>query len=135
MSNLDADFKSEIRRFDSPMILACNRHKATILPVRLRYNSSGYKAGEVISRNTGDGLYDKYADGASSGLGTANAILLAPQSALSFGSGSGSGSQAVQGCFAGEVYYDKLVGIDANGITDLGGKKITDGTGTNILIF
>lgn len=131
MGNIDPRFTGEIFRQDHPIILACDRHLASLLPVRMRYKSGGYAAGEVVSRNTTDGLYDSYLDGAASGLGAANAIL---QDKVDFGTAT-SGSQIAVGIFGGKVYSAKLTGMDAAGIVDLKGRTVIDATGVSILMF
>lgn len=133
MSNVDARFRSEIFRKDHPMIIAQNRQLASILAVRLAYNASGYVAGQVLARNSTSGMYENYDDGASSGLDTAACILFEGHEVAEF-EGS-TGSVAARGIFRGDVYKDKLVGLDSNGETDLKARTIIDATGINVLSF
>lgn len=128
-SSLDAAVATEIFRKDHPIILACNRHHATILPVRLAYKSGGYAAGEVVARNSVSGEYAAYNDAGASGLDTAAGVLL---DAVEPASGSTDIGRVV---FRGEVFQSKLTGLDANAITDLNARSITDGSGTQILLF
>lgn len=134
--NLDAKVKGEIFRQDHPIILATNRHLATLLPVRLVYDASGYEAGRAVARLTSgpnSGLYTKYNNAGASGADVCAGVLFAPVEAADFPSTTGT---AVARCiFGGEVFNSKLVGMDANGITDLGGRVITDASGTAILKF
>lgn len=133
MSFLDAKVNNQIFRADHPIILAQNRQMAILNPVRLAYDADGYPAGQVIARNTTSTFYEKYDDGASSGLDTAAAILLEPHPASDFAS-SGDTTLGV-GCFGGQVFKDKLTDLDANAITDLAAKTIIDASGIEILKF
>lgn len=133
MGNLDAQFSGQIFRADHPIILAQNRQQAILMPVRLAYDADGYPAGQVIARNTTSGLYEKYDDGASSGLNTAGAILFEPHPVSQFAS-TGDSTMGV-GIFGGQVYKDKLTGLDSNAETDLSAKTIIDATGIEILKF
>jgi len=132
MSNLDAKVKTQIFRKDFPIILATNRHLATILGVRLVYDADGYLAGTVLARRT-DGLYAAYDDGGSSGLDTARGILfedVAPEEFVAT-----TGTAVARSIFGGEVFKDKLIGLDANGETDLGARTIIDASSVSILKF
>lgn len=131
--NLDSKFDTEIFRKDHPQILAANRHLASIKPVRLAYNASGYKAGTVLAKNSVSGLFQAYNDAGSSGLNTATCILFEAVDVSSFA--DSSDSALARGIWGGEVFEDKLVGIDANGKTDLNGRSIVDSTGVNIFKF
>lgn len=133
MPNLDASFSGNIFHVDHPMIIAQNRRLATILPVRLAYSSSGYSAGTVLARNSVSGEYAAYDNGASSGLDTAKAVLFENINSSEFG--STTGSTLARAIFGGEVYKDKLVGLDSNAETDLDAKTIVDATGVNVLKF
>lgn len=128
-SSLDAATSGEIFRKDHPMILACNRHQALILPARMAYVADGYVAGQVVARNTVSGLYEKYDDGASSGLDTAAGVLLHDVEPA-----SGS-SELARVVFEGKVFEDKLTGLDSAAKTDLKARSIVDATGAQILTF
>lgn len=129
-THLDAKFDGEIFRKDHPIILAANRHLASLRPVRLAYvDANGYDAGTVLARNTVNGYYYAYDDNGSSGLDTAACVLFEDATPAS---GSTMLARAV---FGGEVFYTKLTGIDTNGITDLGGRLITDAFENQILKF
>lgn len=132
MSNLDAKVKTQIFRKDFPIILACNRHLATLLPGRLVYEAAGYSAGQVVARRT-DGLYGKYNDAGSSGLDTARGILFEDVAAEEFVSPTGTAVARV--IFGGQVFKAKLTGLDANGETDLKATTIIDASGVSILKF
>lgn len=136
MSSIDVKFSGEIFRKDFPLVIASNRASAILRPVRLRYNSGGYLAGTVISRNTTDGFYDKYVDGAASGLGTANAILFEAHPVEDFDSTASTGSTIATGIFGGcVVYQDNLTGYDAAAGVDLNAKAFIDASGVNLLRF
>lgn len=128
-TDLDAVSSTEIFRKDAPIILACNRHHATLLPVRLAFDAANYLAGQVIALNTVSGLYVKYASGGASGTGTAAAILFEDASPAS------GDTDLARGIFEGIVFQGKLTGLDAGAITNLGARSVTDSTGVQILIF
>jgi len=132
MSNLDAKVKTQIFRKDFPIILATNRHLATILGVRLAYNVAGYSAGTVLARRT-DGLYAAYNDASASGLNTARGILFEDVVAEEFT--ASTGTAVARTIFGGEVFKDKLTGLDANGEVDLMARTIIDASGVSILKF
>lgn len=132
IGSLDAATTGQIFRRDFPMVLACNRHQALLLPVRIMWESAaatGLVAGTVLARNTGSGFYQRYDSGGASGLDVAACVLFA--SVIPPASGTDMGI----GIFEGKVYENKLVGLDAGAKTDLGARSIIDGSGDQILIF
>lgn len=133
MASLDANFSGEIFRKDHPMVIAQNRHLATLMPIRVDYSATDLVAGTVMGRNTVNGHYGEYDNSASSGLDTAACVLFQTIATEDFDSSTGS-TMAV-GIFGGELFKDKLVGLDANAITDLDAKTIVDATNVNILKF
>lgn len=135
MGSLDAKFSGEIFRKDHPMILASNRQLASLLPVRLAYDSDGYAAGTVLGRNTVSTFYEAYDNGASSGLDTAACILFEAVPAEEFDGTAASSTTMAVGIFGGEVYKDKLVGYDSNAKTDLNAREIIDATGVTTVKF
>lgn len=132
MANLDASFNPSVFRKDFPMILATNRHLATLLPVRLVYDSAGYLAGQCLARRS-DGLYVKYATGGASGTGTAVGFLFAPIGVDEFPSATGTAMERMVA--GGELYSSLLVGNDSTANTQLNARQITDATGTTIYKF
>lgn len=133
MANLDAAFNPSVFRKDMPMILATNRHLATLLPVRLAYDAAGYLAGQLLALNTVSGLFQKYSSGGASGTGTAACFLFAPIPVDEFPSATGTAME--RGVFGGELYNSKLVGVDGTATTQLGARVITDSSGTAIFKF
>lgn len=133
MANLDAAFNPSVFRKDMPMILATNRHLATLLPVRLAYDSGGYEAGRLLALNSVSGLFQKYANGGASGTGTAVGFLFAPISVDDFPSATGTAVERM--VVGGELYNSKLVGVDGTATTQLGARVITDSSGTAIFKF
>jgi hypothetical protein len=138
MPNLDANFTAEAIRRDDANIIAMARHQAIFMGFRLAYDADGYKPGQVLAKNTTSGLYMKYNDAGSSGENTAVCILEKGVAAADF---PGTTAQSVDSSVvqpaivAGVVYYDKLQGIDANGVTDLKGRRISDVSGADLLFF
>lgn len=136
MAGLDLKFDSEIFRKDNPMVIATNRSSAIILPVRLRYNASGYTAGQTLARNTSDDWFQKYESGGSSGIDTASCILFESVKAADFDAENSTGSTTARGIFGGcTVYKDKLIDWDSDAKTDVNGREITDATGTTLVSF
>ena len=130
--NTDAKFSGSIFRKDNPQIISSNRQLAVLHGIRLAYSATGYKAGRVLARNSVSGIYDAYDSAGASGLDVAKAILLEGLQAEDTVSASGA---VVPALFGGEVFKDKLVGLDSDAITDLDAKTIIDGSGTQILKF
>jgi hypothetical protein len=136
MSKLDSTFNGQIFRKDMPLVIASNRSSAVLHPVRLRYQADGYAAGTVLARNTTDGLYQAYTDGAASGTGTAAAVLFEAHGAEDFPGATSNDSCLAVGIFGGcSLFYDSLTGIDAAGEADLGMREITDATGVKTVKF
>ncbi len=137
MANIDVKFNPSIFRKDWPMVMATGRAGAKLLPVRVRYNSDGYPAGQVVARNSTDGLYQKYNDAGASGINTAVAVLFEGLEAdADFDSTASSGSAMATGIFGGcMLYYDKLTGLDANALVDLGARQVIDASGIRLLDF
>jgi hypothetical protein len=133
MASIDMKFDGEIFRKDHAIIISSNRQLASILGVRLAYDAAGYAAGTVLARNTTSGSYAKYDNGASSGLDTARCVLLHEMKAEDFA--STGDVQAAQALFGGEVFEDKLTGLDSAAKTDLGSKSITLPGSVTILKF
>lgn len=133
MSSLDIKFSGEIFRKDHAIILSGNRVLASLLPVRLAFVSGGYVAGQVLARNSVSELYEKYDNGGSSGTDVAKAILFEDKAESDFAS-SGD-TQVARGIFGGEVFKDKLTGLDSAAETDLDARTIVDASGVSILKF
>lgn len=136
MSSQDMRFNGSIFRKDFPIILSSNRHLATILPVRLYYQATDMAAGTVLAQYTSGpriNLYDAYSNGGASGMDTAICILFedAPNSDFA----NSSDTQLYRGIFGGEVFYNKLTGLDSNAITNLKARAFTDSEGEKILKF
>lgn len=124
-NGLDAQFSGEAFRKNHPMIIASNRHLASIQSVRLA--EGNYLAGQVISYDSADGLYKKYSE--VSGTKTADAVLFTDVQ-------SASGTTSLErGIFSGEVYEDLLIDLNAQAKTDLGAKTIVNAEGLTILKF
>lgn len=124
---------SQVFRKDHRLIIAKNRHLASIAPIVLAYTAAGYVAGTVLARNTNSGIYQAYDDTlAASGVNTAACVLLDDVAVEDFNGNTSTSAQAIT---KGELYYDNMVGIDSNGITDLGGKIFVDGFNNNIFMF
>lgn len=133
MGKLDANVDTEIFRKDHPIIIAQNRHLATLQPIRMSYSASTVKAGTLMARNSVTGFYAAYDDGASSGLNTAIGILFEDITTDQFADSSDTTlARLITG---GEVFKAKLTGYDTAALADLKGRLITDATATEILKF
>lgn len=133
MSNTDAKYIDPIFRKDHPMVLAKNRHQASLMPVSLKYSSTDLKAGQVMARNSVTGLYEKYVNGGASGLGTAVGILMEDKIVEDFASTGATVTARV--ITKGEVFENLLTGLDAQAKTDLKARSLVDGLGNQILSF
>lgn len=136
MGNLDAKFNAEIFRKDHLMILATQRHLATMLPIRVQYSAAKIKAGTVMARQTSgslSGTHTAYDDNAASGINTAACVLFQEINPEDFK--DSSDTVLAQGIFGGQVYESMLTGLDANGKTDLGARSLVGASGTSILSF
>lgn len=133
MGSTDIKFSGEIFRKDHPMILAARRDLASIKPVRLAFQTDGYVAGTVLGRNSVSGYYQAYTDAGASGQDTAVGVLFEKvEEDLFASSGDTRMARMIAG---GEVFEDKLTGLDAAAKTDLGSRSIVDATGVTILKF
>lgn len=136
MGKTDLNFSPEIFRKDHPMVIATNRSSAILLPVRLRYDSDGYLAGQVLARNTTDGRFQKYDTGGSSGIDTAACVLFESVGAQDFDGTGATGSTTAVGIFGGCTLFEgKLIDLDSDAKTDLGAKTIIDASGVSLLKF
>lgn len=136
MGLLDAGNNTSIFRKDHAMIIAQNRHLASILPIRMTYSATDLIAGTVMSRYTSganSGLYAPYVNSGASGIGTAACILMEDHPTSEFA--NNTDTTLGRGIFGGEVFKDKLTGLDATAITNLGAKTIVDATAVNVLKF
>lgn len=137
-SVLDASSSTQIFRKDFPQIIALKREAAVMLGVRLKYRAEGYKAGRVLGRydmGPNQGLFDHYDDtatGASSGLATAACILLQD---IDLTGATATYNPLSKAAFAGYVYQDALLGLDANAKTDLKARTIIGSDGVSVLEF
>lgn len=132
MSDLDVVIKTEVFRKDHPVIIAKNRHLATIDSARIAYAALGYVGGTVMARNSVSGFYQAYADNGASGIDTAAGILFEGITAEEFNGKTSSMAQLITG---GQVFEAKLIGLDAAAKTDLQARSFIDATGTTILMF
>ncbi len=130
--NFDAEVNNQIFRKDWPVILALNAHLATILPVRLKYSTSDFVAGQVLGADTASPpIYDRYSS--VSGSQTAKCILLDTISSDQFL--SPTGTALGRGVFGGEVYYAQCTDLSSGAISDLNGSTFTDATNVKIFKF
>ena len=137
MPDTGPNFNSSITRFDEPNIIARNRHLASLLPIALAPTSGGtdYAAGTVLAYNTSTNLYGPYGgSGGTNGTNIAACILEQPILNLYF-QGAASGSVYTSAIFKGEVWSNKLTYLDANAITNLNGRQVTDAFGSVTLLF
>lgn len=132
MSSIDAKYNGEIFRKDHPQILASRRDLASIKGVQLDYDAAGYLAGQVLGIVTATGNYKSYDPGASDGSEVAVGILMFDKKVEDFV--DASDSQGTQMIVGGEVYKDKLTGLDAAAETAMGARTMNI-NGEDILKF
>lgn len=130
MGNSLPSIDTEVFRKDHRLILARNRQLASLVPIVLEYDAAGYYAGQTIARNTTSELWTKYVAAGSSGTDTAVGILF--QDVLDMPASTVGGGDLI---VRGEVYQDNCLDLDADAITDLGGRSVVSATGSTILIF
>ena len=130
MSAIGSKFDGEIFRKDHPIVIALNRHHATILPIRLAYDAGGYVAGQVLGQNSVDSSYADYGDSASSGLDTARCVLFESHGVEDFP--SATGTIISRGIFKGTLFKDKLTGLTSAAIADFAGKTWVGADGVNL---
>jgi hypothetical protein len=136
--NLDASTNNQLTRNDFPIIIALNRHLATLLPVRLvNISPSDYLAGLVLGRRTSDGAYKAYNSGNSDGSQVAAGILFENVLATDITNpqGAGTGNPVARCIFGGEVFQGALTGLDANAVSNLKATTIIDASGVSVLKF
>jgi hypothetical protein len=130
MGGLLPNIDNEVFRKDFPLVIARNRHLASIVPVVLANVALGYAAGTVLGRNSVSGEYMPYDDSGASGEDTAVGVLFNTVDAMSAGTVAG-GQMIVRG----ELFEANLTGLDANGKVDLKSRSVVSGSGDTILIF
>lgn len=143
MGSIDIRFSGDVFQKNFPQIIASDRALAKLIPARFAwdaaYAASGILAGTVVARVTSTGYYTKYNNAVSGGPDVAVGVtledILFDQSATG-SAPSGIGTQIGRVCVGGATLYaDKLTGMDANALTDLHGREITDAGGTELLVF
>lgn len=132
-SAVDAEVKNQIFRKDFSAIIAMRRDLAQLSGARLKYDASGYAAGQVLARRTSTGVFEKWSSVSGASNDTAcvlfeNVIAADLDSTLT----GGSLARVIMG---GYVYKDALVEYDANAKTALGGVEQTDATGITVVKF
>lgn len=129
LNGQDAYFDGEAQRKDHPIVLACNRDLATILPTRVLNRAEGYKAGQVIARDTSDQFYKAFS-AISGGSFDSVGVLFE-----SIGAQSATGGTLARTVFGGEVYKSVLVDFSSDASDEMLAREITDSLGTTIVKF
>ncbi len=129
--NLDARVNNEIFRNDQTQIIALNRHLAKLTPVRLKYDSAGYVAGQCVARNTSSGTWEKFS--AISGSSPDSHCILFENVIGEEFLGT-TGTAVARGIVAGDVYQDKCTNLDSTFKSALAGRLIVN-NGDNIFSF
>jgi hypothetical protein len=130
-SAIDAEVNNEIFRKDWAAIIAYRRDLASIEPVRLAYDGSGYLAGQCLARVTSTGVFHKYS--AVSGGSIDTPCVLFENVTASDEDSTLSGGSLARAIFTGFVYKSKL--LDYTGASQLSGKELTDATGITVVKF
>lgn len=140
-SAIDATVNNQVFRKDWAAIIAMKRELATIQPVRLKLDSNGYEAGQVIARVSASGggflagQFGKWS--AVSGLSTDTVCVLGetitPTDEGVSGVDAPTGGSLARAIMGGYVYKTKL--IDYTGASQLSGKELTDATGITVVKF
>lgn len=132
MASLDASTSGEVFRKNHPVIIANDRHLATIVGVRVANNSVRVAAGTVLGRNNVSGFYQPYSDIGASGIDTAVGILLDDIETEDFNSQTSTVGRLI---VKGNVYENNLTGLDAAAKTDLHARSVIDGSNDTIMMF
>lgn len=130
-SGLNFNTQQEIFRHNNKVLIARNRHLASLIGVRTAYDAAGLEMGQVMARNTSTGLYVKYDTDGASGAEVAVGILYCDIPVASDGSSTDVGQILIKG----EVYEANLLDLDADAKTTLHGRSIVDGQGNTIFVF
>jgi len=129
-SGIDFVTSGQIFRKDNRMVIAMNRHQASIMGVRMAYEANGYIAGQVLARNSVSGLHCKYATAGSSGTDAAVGVLFNDVSDM-----PASGTDLGQMIVKGQLFEDLLIDLDSAAKVDLGARSVINGSGVTILMF
>lgn len=134
-SAIDAEVNNEIFRKDFSAIIALRRDLASIQPARLKFDSTGYLAGQCLARVTSTGQFGKWS--AVSGLATDSPCVLfenVPSQDMGVsGTTALSGGALARVIVGGYVYKNKL--LDYTGPTQLSGKEFTGADGVAVVSF
>ena len=135
MPDLGPNYLTSLQRFDDINIIAMNRQLCQIMGIQVYYSASDVVAGTVLALDSVKTAYVPYVSGGSNGDNVACCVLEKTVHVEDFP--STTGVAFAQGVFGGAVYYDKLVGVDANALTatNLNGRKRTGADGSNVLFF
>lgn len=124
----DASFNGQIFRKDYKQVIASNRHLASIKAIKTELEVE-LMPGQVMARDTGDGLFKKYS-AVSGGSYDSVCVLLDHLT-----EGEATGTSIMKAIFGGEVYNSALIDFDSNAQDDMGAKVITDALGDSIVKF
>jgi hypothetical protein len=136
MPDLGPNYLTSLQRFDDINIIAMNRQLCQIMGINVYYSASDVVAGTVLAQDSSkSNAYVAYASGGSNGTNVACCVLEKTVHTEDFP--STTGVAFAQGIFGGAVYYDKLVGVDANALTatNLNGRKRFGADSSNVLFF
>lgn len=126
----DAVVNNEIFRKDFPDVIALRADLAILQPVRLKLNNDGWLAGQVLVRDSGDGLFGKYS--ALSGSGDASLVLAENVPASDQ---PATGGASARGISSGYLKKEKLIDYDSGAKDELGAREILDASGATIVKF
>lgn len=124
----DASYNDNIFRKDFYMIIAANRHLASFKAINTD-SVDALKPGQVMARVVSTGIFQKYS--AASGVGHDSVCVLFDE----LSTNEATGTSILRAVFGGELYKSELIELDANAISEMVAKEITDGKGTEIVKF
>lgn len=124
----DASYKDEVFRKDHYMIIASNRHLASIKAIKTD-STDPLLPGQIMARVQSTGLHQKWS--VASGVAHDTVVVLFDE----LTENEASGESTLRGIYGGEVYEGELIELDATAKTEMGGKSMVDGLGTAILKF
>lgn len=120
-----ASYNADLDRQDHPQILAGPLSQCRFESIIL-VAGTNHPAGTVLGKVTASGKYDAYDDGNADGTEVAVGILVDNEDAT-------LADRPARIALKGDFYEDLVIGLDANGKTDLGSKTFVNAQSETIL--
>lgn len=128
---LDANVNNEIFRKDWTSVIAKRRDLASILGARLKLDTNGYNAGQVVARRVSTGLFEKWSAVSGASYDTVSVLF----EDVTADDQSATGGDLARVVVGGYVFKDKLVNYDSTAKTQMGAIEQTGADGVTIVKF